>query len=104
MPNKDWKTKAHREVAEGIREVPEHGASGYSNYGCRCDICTKAWTDPCFKLQVNQTRECELDFCDEKLYAKGLCKAHYERQRRGAEINIPIIPARGEYAKGNRRK
>ena len=24
------------------REPPNHGASGYSNYNCRCPICTDA--------------------------------------------------------------
>lgn len=24
------------------KEPPEHGRSGYDNYGCRCQVCTDA--------------------------------------------------------------
>ena len=27
------------------REPPNHGANGYINYGCKCQICTDANTD-----------------------------------------------------------
>jgi hypothetical protein len=32
----------------------EHGASAYSNWGCRCDTCRKGWTASAMKLRRNR--------------------------------------------------
>lgn len=33
----------HKErVQAGLSSVPSHGLSGYSNHGCRCEVCREA--------------------------------------------------------------
>lgn len=37
-------------------EPPSHGVSGYSNYGCRCEVCTRANTERCFGYRTRYDR------------------------------------------------
>ena len=38
--------KAWRARVKG-QEPPNHGASGFSNYGCRCKVCVEANKEKC---------------------------------------------------------
>jgi len=42
-------TVYHRKLVKRLRErtPPQHGANGYTNYGCRCPVCTTANTTRC---------------------------------------------------------
>lgn len=40
--------------------------------------------------KITEERFCSLEWCDSKLYAKELCRNHYEQVRRGTE---PVDPA-----------
>lgn len=42
----------------------------------------------------NQTDECLVATCAEPVYARGLCGAHYARQRRGAPLDAPMRNSR----------
>jgi len=66
----------------------EHGTyNGYHNYGCRCIPCTRAhslWTRLNHRRREEATAgQCEVEGCENGLYAKGICKAHYQRRIRG---------------------
>jgi hypothetical protein len=52
--------EANRLAGRALREregpPPSHGLSGYSNYGCRCAICTRANTERCYGYRVRHDR------------------------------------------------
>lgn len=57
----------------------QHGTvNAYRNLGCRCDRCRSANTRYCQERRSKETRRCTLKDCDRVLYAKGLCKSHYD--------------------------
>jgi len=64
-----------------------HGTeNGYSNRGCRCSECREAHRIA-FAMRVRKRElelgSCRVRGCETGQYAKGYCKAHYERQRTG---------------------
>jgi hypothetical protein len=69
----------------------KHGtANEYGNFGCRCLKCREAWR---VEIALSQKARsvmlghCLMEGCEFGQYAKGYCKAHYERQRTGRSIN-----------------
>jgi len=87
------------------KSIPHGTYNGYKNYKCRCVACTKAHTKYTYELiakRADMMGPCIFPDCEFGQYAKGLCKAHYERQRTGLpliEINTRWHPNR----KGSRR-
>lgn len=73
-----------------------HGTyDGYHNHGCRCRPCkdaNTAWYRNESKIRAARA-DCSVPGCDGGLYAKGMCHAHYERQRTGRPLT-PVIKRR----------
>lgn len=69
-----------------------HGASGYTNYGCRCPVCREGHRAAHVRYQAERARRapCRVEGCEGGLYARGLCKAHWERQRTGRPLDAPL--------------
>ena len=68
-----------------------HGTyDGYFNHGCRCIPCTRAFAKTYREMQARRAEKtpCSVEGCQNGLYAKGVCKPHYERRRTG----IPDFP------------
>lgn len=38
------------------------------------------------------TDPCTVDQCGRPVFAVGLCRGHYDRRRRGAEVNVELRP------------
>ena len=36
-------------------------------------------------------KECEVDWCSREVYARGLCRAHYLRQKQGVDLDMPFL-------------
>lgn len=68
-----------------------HGASGYSNYHCRCAVCKRGWAEWMYGFTRSILQPyCAVPECNDPQYAKGVCKAHYERRRRGVFTETPV--------------
>lgn len=70
-----------------------HGThDGYGNHGCRCRDCREAFASAYYMRQEQRAARtpCAIEGCDGGLYARGLCRAHYERQRTGLPVDVLI--------------
>lgn len=77
----------------GTSEVVHGTDDGYSNHGCRCDECREAYGIAYGMRQTIRGRRlgsCSINGCDLPQYARGLCHPHYERQRTGRPMVVPI--------------
>lgn len=45
-------------------------------------------------LENSRNYLCRIDSCKRNAYAKGLCNAHYIRERKGMDMGKPIRPSR----------
>jgi hypothetical protein len=67
--------------------------TAYNNHGCHCDACTDAFTEYTREkiLRRELQAPCSIAGCDGRLYSRGLCKVHFERQRTGRPpMDAPI--------------
>lgn len=79
VPVRRWRETTPVSAIAGNPDDPRHGTQhGYMNGGCRCPRCRAAHAEY-YHLRKNRPRaRCR---CGRYVYAKGLCQAHYERQR-----------------------
>ena len=81
MPTAVKKKPKKRVIIKGV----EHGLSGYTNYGCRCDVCTDANAEHSRQYRERRFAGSPLcswptnPACDNKQsrgYGNGLCDRH----------------------------
>lgn len=70
-------------------------ASTYTNHKCRCDGCRTAHHQACQESWRRRAERegCAVDDCDSGVYAKHLCRTHYEKSRRVQPLSLMREPS-----------
>lgn len=87
--------QAKLRIKLSYKEPPQHGASGYTNYSCRCPKCTRYGT-----ALRGPRIDCKIEGCLNRAYRTGLCRGHYDRKRKsmGSFVIFKKIIPTGDFS------